>query len=732
MKKLKLSISNLILIIVCLVVLISVLVLNAVNSRSLISLRQSIDTLVIQNPSIGLLQETDKQLSVAENNYRIYLSNYDSTYREAFLNGLSQIQFNLQQIKSGEDSSDVNQILSGLDKKIQLADMVAQLKMISDSVVIHSRASESKGLVQINSPLKIKQIDKSIIESFVLNRVDTLKAAPRKKRGFFKKLGDLFTSKTEEVPLQYSKGGTTKDGQAIDSVSKEAVVDSSIIKLSEAIQKFYQGSVNEEMNLRKRLNEGEKTLAETNLNIIAQIDAALEILLQKELTARKQHLVNALITASEARESISRISWGSLGIILLIVVLLSFNIYRLIKYETKLIIAREDAEKMTQMKSRFLSNMSHEIRSPLTSIMGFTDIIDRLEVDPEKKKYLQAIKTSSDHLLHTVNDVLDFSKLDAGKLKLEYQPFNIVEAIHEVAFAFTAAAAEKGIVIREELTVSKDLIVFGDRFRLKQILFNLTSNAIKFTEKGAVVITADVSFRADHEANIRIKVADSGIGIPQNQLGSIFEEFTQVTAQDKSSETRRSIRGTGLGLPICKMLAELQSGNIEVQSKINEGSVFIVSLLYQVDIRPLAEEIIQALPQKNKPEQLFHDKKALVIEDNDMNAMLLGLLLKKQHLSYDLAKDGQAGWDLFNANKYDIVLTDINVPKMTGDQLATAIRNHPNGKAAMPIVALTATIVQDDLEAYRNAGISDILVKPFKESDLKAMLQKHLYPESKI
>ena len=203
----------------------------------------------------------------------------------------------------------MNQILSGLDKKIQLADMVAQLKMISDSVVIHSRASESKGLVQINSPLKIKQIDKSIIESFVLNRVDTLKAAPRKKRGFFKKLGDLFTSKTEEVPLQYSKGGTTKDGQAIDSVSKEAVVDSSIIKLSEAIQKFYQGSVNEEMNLRKRLNEGEKTLAETNLNIIAQIDAALEILLQKELTARKQHLVNALITASEARESISRISW---------------------------------------------------------------------------------------------------------------------------------------------------------------------------------------------------------------------------------------------------------------------------------------------------------------------------------------------------------------------------------------------------------------------------------------
>ncbi|MBY0482455.1 MAG: response regulator [Chitinophagaceae bacterium] len=730
MKKLKLSISNLILIIVCIVVLITVLILNAVNSRSLISLRQSIDTLVIQNPSIGLLQETDKQLSIAENNYRIYLSNYDSTYREAFLTRLSQIQFNLQQIKSSEDSADVNQILSGLDKKMQLADMVAELKMIADSVTIHSRISEKKGLAQLNGPLKVKKIDKSIIESFVINRVDTLKAVPKKKRGFFKKLGELFTSKTEEVPLQYAKGGTTKEGQAIDSTSKESVTDSSVTKLSEAIQKFYQGSVNKEMNLRKRLNEGEKTLAETNLKIIAEIDAALEILLQKEMAARKQHLVNAMITASQARESISRFSWGSFVIILLIIVLLSFNIYRLIKYESKLIIAREDAEKMTQVKSRFLSNMSHEIRSPLTSIMGFTDIIDRLETDPEKKKYLQAIRTSSDHLLHTVNDVLDFSKLDAGKLKLELRAFNIAEAIHEVAFAFTAAAAEKGIEIREELAVSKDLIVIGDKFRLKQILFNLTSNAIKFTEKGAVVITAELSSRSDQEAYIRIRVADSGIGIPQNQLGSIFEEFTQVTSQDKSNESRRAIRGTGLGLPICKMLAELQGGNIEVQSKINEGSVFTVSLLYQVDKKTKADEVVLAAVQKTNSEQLFVDKKALVIEDNEMNAMLLGLLLKKQQLPFDLAKDGQAGWDLFNKNQYDIVLTDINVPKMTGDQLATAIRNHPNGKSAMPVIALTATIVQDDLDAYRKAGISDILVKPFKESELKAMLLKHLYPES--
>ena len=731
MKRLKLSISNFILIIICLVVLITVLILNAVNSKSLVSLRQSIDTLVIQNPSIGLLQETDKHLSIAENNYRIYLSNYDTIYREAFLNELSQVQFSLQQIRVGSDSADLNQIMAGLDRKVELADMIAQLKRIADSVTLRSNSSEKTHLVQMNAPLQLKKIDKSIIESFVVNRVDTLKAAPQKKKGFFKKLGDLFSSKSEEVPLQYSKGGivSTKDGKAIDSTSKETVLDSSIYALSDEIQKFYQGSVNEEMKLRMRLNEGEKALAETNLNIIAQIDAALESLLQKEMADRKEHLVNALLTASNAREAIARFSWGSLVIILLIIVLLSFNIYRLVKYETQLIEARETAEKMTQIKSRFLSNMSHEIRSPLTAIMGFTDIIDRIENDPEKKKYLQAIKTSSDHLLHTVNDVLDFSKLDAGKLKLESQPFNIAEAIHEVAFAFTAMAAEKGISIREEISLPNNLIVLGDKFRLKQILFNLTSNAIKFTDKGTVVITAAATNKSEYESDIRIQVADSGIGIPASHLNSIFEEFSQVVSPDKQNESRRSIRGTGLGLPICKMLAELQGGSIHVDSKVNEGSVFTVTIKYPIQNHQIEEVKLPTVVVSNKIEQMFVDKKALVIEDNEMNAMLLGLLLKKQQLPFDLAKDGQFGWELFNKNKYDIVLTDINVPKMTGDQLATAIRNHPNGKASMPVIALTATIMQDDLDAYRKAGISDILVKPFKEADLKAMLTKHLYPE---
>jgi signal transduction histidine kinase/CheY-like chemotaxis protein len=428
-------------------------------------------------------------------------------------------------------------------------------------------------------------------------------------------------------------------------------------------------------------------------------------------------------------QNITRYALASLCIIFGSIVLLSFNLKQLIKYESEYIELKSESETQIQTKSRFLSNMSHEIRSPLTCIMGFTDIIDRIETDPEKKKYLQAIKTSSDHLLNTVNDILDFSKLDAGKLQLSFQPFNINEVIQEIAFAFGAIAAEKGIIIKEEISLSNDLIVIGDKFRLKQILYNLTSNAIKFTNKGYVVITADAHFKSDKEADIKIQVADSGIGIPSTHLKSIFDEFSQVKSSIPLTEQRRSITGTGLGLPICKMLVELQGGRIHVASKLNEGAVFSILLSYPVQNNFIEEVESPSVYVSPKVKQLYAGKKALIIEDNEMNAMLLSLLLKKQKLKFDVARNGKLGWELFNENIYDIILTDINVPEMTGDQLAAAIRKAPNAKSKMPVIALTASIVKDDLEDYRKSGISDILLKPFKEDELNSLLQKHIFPE---
>ncbi|OYW80736.1 MAG: hypothetical protein B7Z27_03275 [Sphingobacteriia bacterium 32-37-4] len=398
----------------------------------------------------------------------------------------------------------------------------------------------------------------------------------------------------------------------------------------------------------------------------------------------------------------------------------------MINYENEILEARERALKLAQVKSRFLSNMSHEIRSPLTAIMGFTEIIDKIEKDDEKKNYLHAIKTSSEHLLSTVNDVLDFSKLDAGKLKLEKQPFHIASAIEEVAFALSStSAAKKGIEVNSVIELDKNLAVKGDLFRLKQILYNLLSNAIKFTEKGSVTIIANISGKTDKQVMIKIAVADTGIGIPNDQIKTVFEEFTQVTNNSTSKDTRRAIKGTGLGLSICKMLVELQGGTIGVESKLNQGSVFTFAIPYEVASAKVENE--KELTAMNPISSSLKDKRVLVIEDNDVNIMLLTMLLKKVGIIYDIAKDGEIGLQLFKDNQYDIILTDINVPKLTGDEIAILVRQFTDeSKRNIPIIGLTATIVQDDLDEYISSGINEVLVKPFKQDELYATIEKYL------
>ena len=276
--------------------------------------------------------------------------------------------------------------------------------------------------------------------------------------------------------------------------------------------------------------------------------------------------------------------------------------------------------------------------------------------------------------------------------------------------------------MQSDVQLPEDLIVQGDAFRLKQILFNLTSNAIKFTEHGRVKIIAKSITKTDNNIVVRIDVQDSGVGIPADQQGFIFEEFAQAT--NTKNGGRRAIRGTGLGLAICKMLTELQGGKIQVKSEINVGSTFTITMPY--DIEPVQKEV-PVVEEHSKQIQSFLGKKALVIEDNDMNILLIKLLLKKMQMEFDIAKDGEEGVRLFENNYYDVILTDINVPKLTGDQIASIIRKSKDiRKSNLPIIALTASIIGDNTEQYYRMGINELLVKPFKEADFKAVLEKYL------
>ena len=612
MKRAKLSFSNIILIIACLVVVVSILFLNVINTRNIITLKNSIDTLSIENKNISILRTTSDVLLESE----LVFTRFTQT-GEASLSKLSALSIDkaiahLKVLKTENDSGRAAQITLQLNKEQSLPIMITEFELLSNR-------------------LKENQVDLS-------NRSE------------------------------------------VDSVG----------------------------------------------NLLAKYNQQLKRVLIKEDAFRENLNATIFKNAVTGTDVIQKFFWVSLLIILFIVGVLVYNIYKMVNYENEILEARERALKLAQVKSRFLSNMSHEIRSPLTAIMGFTEIIDKIEIDTEKKNYLHAIKTSSEHLLSTVNDVLDFSKLDAGKLKLERQPFYIASAIEEVAFALSStSAANKGIKVDSIIELDKNLAVKGDLFRLKQILYNLLSNAIKFTEKGNVTIIANISGTTEKQVMIKIAVADTGIGIPNDQIKTVFEEFTQVTNNSTSKDTRRSIKGTGLGLSICKMLVELQGGTIGVESKLNQGSVFTFAIPYEVANDKVANE--KELTAKNPISSTLKDKRVLVIEDNDVNIMLLTMLLKKVGIVYDIAKDGEIGLQLVKDNKYDIILTDINVPKLTGDEIAILVRQFTDeSKRNIPIVGLTATIVQDDLDEYIASGINEVLVKPFKQDELYATIEKYI------
>jgi signal transduction histidine kinase len=551
------------------VVIISILLMNILNSRNLSDLRSSIDTLSKPNTTIKTLHSTNQELLVAENKFRIYLSTGDTAYKKQFVGHINHIVSNLELVQHSDDSVQIAQVLAGLSKKIKLADAISTLKYLSDSV------SNTLSNVSVNSlykhPIRVEKINTDILKKYY--QTDTLKAVAEKK-GFFKKLGGLFSNK-DDTKYKLVKG----DSSATQD-STQSAVTATINNLSIDIQRFYQNSLNRELNIRQRLNENEKVLAETNLSIIDQLNNALNIVLQKEEEQELGRNNVAILNASNARNSMQNLSWVSFIIILIIALILIYNIKQTIQYEKDILESRERAEKLAITKTRFLNNMSHEIRSPLTSIIGFTEQLESTETDEDKKKFLQAIHSSSDHLLNTVNDVLDYSKLDAGKLMLEKEPFRIGDTIEEIIYSFTIHAEKKGIQLNSNLQIEKELRVMGDEFRLRQILFNLISNAIKFTSKGSVTVTASALWKSENEIDLKVEILDSGAGIPEDQLDMIFEEFAQATNNKMGG--RRSIKGTGLGLPICKMLVEMQGGNINVQSEINKGSLFTVNIPYQV------------------------------------------------------------------------------------------------------------------------------------------------------
>lgn len=376
--------------------------------------------------------------------------------------------------------------------------------------------------------------------------------------------------------------------------------------------------------------------------------------------------------------------------------------------------AKETAEEALHIQEQFLANTSHEIRTPMNGIIGMTRQLGETMLTAEQIDYVNAIKESSSSLLHVVNDILDISKMRAGKLELEKTEFRLPDLFKTLLFSLQYNAEKKGIMIN--ITVSHDIppVLLGDPIRLNQVLLNLAGNAIKFTEKGSVTISANLLKEENEIAIVEFRIIDTGIGIPENKSRLIFESFAQA-----ESHTTRKYGGTGLGLTIAKQLVEQQGGKISVKSKEGQGSTFSFSLLFAIGNPQwqgnVAQQIMSGIPANAD----LSNVNVLVVEDNKINQRVAALDLRKWKTNVDFADDAESAIEKLKSKHYDLVLMDISMPGMDGLQATRYIRSKmPSPVSAIPIIAMTASALVGEREKCFEAGMNDYISKPFNPVDL--------------
>ena len=395
-----------------------------------------------------------------------------------------------------------------------------------------------------------------------------------------------------------------------------------------------------------------------------------------------------------------------------------YNKAQLEKKTIDLKIAKYDAEMASKAKSDFLANMSHEIRTPLNAINGFIDIIAEEFKDEKLLSYISIIEKNSDSLLNIINDILDFNKIESGKLDIVKDYFELQNDIKYITELFRVKANQKNITIDLILCPDVPKICKTDSLRLKQIISNLFSNAIKFTDvDGKVILTV----KADtQKKEIRFSMKDSGVGISKEYQKTIFEPFSQEDAT-----TTKNYGGTGLGLSICYKLVELLGGELKVISEKNHGSEFY----FDLPAPCMDDENIQnKLPKKHIPSQTkdLSDKHILLVEDNESNQAFMKVILNKMGIKFDIANDGAIAVNMFKLHKYDAILMDENMPNMNGIEATKNILEDEkkNNLQHTPIIALTANALKGDKEKFLEAGMDEYLTKPLDRKKLSEVLEK--------
>jgi len=682
------------------------------------NLQQNISKIIAAGENSSLIDSCLFNMYNADNDSRLYALTGDKNYLKKFYREVATVSSILERLKIrrlGDAGINADNLKNLVQIKTNKTDDYVELRHLTDSLInTTTKIDSTLAYTKIKIPVPVIQTVKQTVH---YDTVKTIKAAgsavSQPHRGFLKRVFSVFANKKNKQLQQAATGADTPTAALVikkDTVTQTTVKAKAIFTHIPKVARNYYRRL---YNANNSLKRNEREIITINNDLVTKMIAGLKQYKSTELAYAHDSKVALAGNVTDVFKEYSTLSRFTLSSLVGLIVIVFYNIWKIFDNERQLVDYTEKTEQYATSKSKFMASMSHEIRTPLNSVIGFSEQLSMSELNSVQQEQVTAIRNSSRMLLDVVNEILDFSKFETGKMNFESLPFMPHGALEEVFNSMAPSAAKKGILLKRNLMIDKHLCLVGDMLRFKQVIMNLMVNALKFTTIGEVFLQAVVRADGPNRVVLLVRVKDTGIGIAKHDLPLIFEEFSQVTDAQKVTHHK----GTGLGLAICKKIVQLQGGKIKAISEVGRGSVFSFELPFQISM----EEMVNHAPPMTDSE-LFEQvsgRHLLVVDDNQLNVLLARTILKKWNISCDVAYNGHEAYELFVKNDYDLIATDIQMPVMDGLEFIALVRDFNNMlKADTPIIALTANVLKDDRDLYLRTGANDIVLKPFIERDL--------------